>query len=163
LLYEIANQLNNKGWGMCEEKFKTLRKCALVVVLLATSPALAFDTNKLGQGGSLPLSDLDPLIGQSAKLKAEVAAALVRINKKADDVICAGNRFPREWVNLGGLRTAPYACDFKGKWLVLKAQVRVTGADATVYDAITPAAMQNAAKVTETQPTWKWTTKDPSP
>jgi hypothetical protein len=148
---------------MREQKLKTLQKCALAGVVFAASPALAFDTSKLGQGGSLPLSDLDPLISQSAKLKTEVSAALVRINKKADDVICGGNRFPREWVNLGGLRTAPYACDFKGKWLVLDAQVRVTGDNGTVYDAITPAAMQNAAKVTETQPTWKWTTKDPNP
>jgi hypothetical protein len=148
---------------MCEDTFRTIRKCALVVVFLTASPALALDTSKLGQGGSLPLSDLDPLIGQSAKLKAEIAAALVGINKKADDVICSGNRFPREWVNLGGLRTAPYACDFKGKWLVLDAQVRVTGADGTVYDSITPAAMQNATEVTERQPTWKWTTKDPNP
>jgi hypothetical protein len=148
---------------MCEDTFRTIRKCALVVVFLTVSPALALDTSKLGQGGSLPLSDLDPLIGQSAKLKAEVAAALLRINKKADDVICSGNRFPREWVNLGGLRTAPYTCDFKGKWLVLDAQVHVTGANGTVYDSITPAAMQNATKVTEAQPTWKWTTKDPNP
>ena len=106
---------------MSEEKLKMLRKCALVVVVLAASPALALDTSKLGQGGSLPLSDLDRLIDQSAKLKAEVAAALAKINKKADGVICGGNRFPREWVNLGGLRTAPYACNFGGHWLVLDA------------------------------------------
>jgi hypothetical protein len=148
---------------MSEEKLKMLRKCALVVVVLAASPALALDTSKLGQGGSLPLSDLDHLIDQSAKLKAEVAAALAKIHKKADDVICGGNRFPREWVNLGGLRTAPYACNFGGHWLVLDAQVRVTGDHGAVYDTITPAAMQKARKVTETQPTWKWTTKDPNP
>ena len=148
---------------MFEARFKMLPKCTLAAVLFIATPALAFDSSKLGQGGSLPLSDLAPLIGQSAKLKAEVAVALAKIKKKANDVICGGNRFPREWVNLGGLRTAPYACDFKGTWLVLEAQVRVTGEDGTVYDTITPAAMRNAAKVTETQPTWKWTTKDPNP
>jgi len=148
---------------MSEAKIKMLRNCVLGAVVLAASPAQAFDTSKLGQGGSLPLSDLDRLIDQSAKLKAEVAAARAKINKKADDVICGGNRFPREWVNLGGLRTAPYACKFGGNWLVLDAQVRVTGDDGRVYDAITPAAMQKATKVTETQPTWKWTTKDPNP
>jgi hypothetical protein len=148
---------------MSEEKFKMLGKCALIVVVLAASPALALDANKLGQGGSLPLSDLDHLIDQSAKLKVEVAATLAKINKMADDVICGGNRFPREWVNLGGLRAAPYACNFGGNWLVLDAQVRVTGDDGTVYDTITPAAMRKASKVTETHPTWKWTTKDPYP
>ena len=54
------------------------RVCLLAVVaaLFAASPGLAFDANKLGQGGSLPLSDLDALIAQSAALKQEVAAAL---------------------------------------------------------------------------------------
>jgi hypothetical protein len=46
--------------------------------------------------------------------------------------------------------------------LVLDA-LRVAGDDGRVYDAITPAAMQKATKVTEIQPTWKWTTKDPNP
>jgi hypothetical protein len=36
-----------------------LRTIAVAVALVA-SPALAFDTSKLGQGGSLALSDLDP-------------------------------------------------------------------------------------------------------
>jgi hypothetical protein len=69
------------------------RACLLItVVVLAASPALAFDANKLGQGGSLPLSDLDPLLAQSAPLKGEVATALTAAKKKADDVICSGNR-----------------------------------------------------------------------
>ena len=88
---------------------------AVVVALFAASPGLAFDANKLGQGGSLPLSDLDALIAQSAALKQEVAAALTAAKKRADDVICSGNRFPSQWVNLGGLRAAPYTCDFCGQ------------------------------------------------
>jgi hypothetical protein len=38
------------------------RICLLAVALLAATPALAFDANKLGQGGPLPLTDLDGLI-----------------------------------------------------------------------------------------------------
>ncbi len=71
-----------------------LRMCLLTSVVLAASPALAFDTKELGQGGSLPLSDLDALIGQSAPLKQEVTAALAAAKKKPGDVICSGNRFP---------------------------------------------------------------------
>ena len=79
------------------------RVCLLAVVaaLFAASPGLAFDANKLGQGGSLPLSDLDPLIAQSAALKQEVAAALTTAKKRADDIICSGNRFPSQWVTCG--------------------------------------------------------------
>jgi hypothetical protein len=78
-----------------------------IACLLAAWPALAFDTSKLGQGGSLPLSDIDDLVAQSPALKREVADALAAAKKQPDDVICSGNRFPREWVNLGGLRTPP--------------------------------------------------------
>lgn len=138
-----------------------LQKLLLAAVVLAAAPALALDTSKLGQGGSLPLSDLDPLIGQSAKLKAEVDAALAKIDKTEDDIVCDGNRFPRQWVHLGGARAAPYDCDFDGKWLVIDAKVQVSDGHGKVYKTITPAAMRNASKVTETHPTWKWTDKAP--
>jgi len=128
---------------------------------VAATPASAFDASKLGQWGSLPLSDINPLINQSAQLKTEVDAALAAAHKKADDIICGGNRFPREWVNLGGKRTAPYACNFIGKWLSLNATITVSGPHGKVYDTITRAAMKNASKVTETKPTWKWTTDEP--
>jgi hypothetical protein len=133
----------------------------LTIIFLAAMPAHAFDANKLGQGGSLTLSDLDGLIGQSAALKKEVAAALADAKKKADEVICSGNRFPREWVNLGGMRAAPYTCEFTGKWLIIEAATKVTDKTGHAYDTITPAAMKNAVKVTETNPTWKWTTENP--
>jgi hypothetical protein len=138
------------------------RACLLItVVVLAASPALAFDANKLGQGGSLPLSDLDPLLAQSAPLKGEVATALTAAKKKADDVICSGNRFPNQWVHLGGARAAPYTCDFSGKWLIIEATTQVVDKAGHAFDAITPAAMKNAVKIKETNPTWKWTTEDP--
>jgi hypothetical protein len=137
-------------------------KFLIVVFLLGVSPALAFDADQLEQGGSLQLSDLDPLIKQSAALKQDVSQALASIKKTADEVICTGNRFPREWVHLGGMRAAPYTCDFTGKWLVIAATVSVKGPNGQSYETITPAAMKNAVKVTETNPTWKWTTQDPN-
>ena len=107
------------------------RVCLLAVVaaLFAASPGLAFDANKLGQGGSLPLSDLDPLIAQSAALKQEVAAALTTAKKRADDIICSGNRFPKRnltiseafgcghvfgLLSLGGLPLS--RCSRYGRW-----------------------------------------------
>jgi hypothetical protein len=137
------------------------RVSLLAAILLIASPSLAFDANKLGQGGSLALGDLDELIAQSAALKHEVADALTAAQKQADDIICSGNRFPREWVNLGGMRAAPYACEFAGKWLVIEATTRVTDKAGHAYDTITPAAMKKAVTVKETNPTWKWTTENP--
>lgn len=139
-----------------------LKQFSLIAMVVAASPAAAFDASKLGQGGSLPLSDISSLIGQSAQLKGEVAAALAAAHKTADDIICGGNRFPREWVNLGGMRAAPYTCNFIGKWLSLSATVTVGGPNGKVYDTITQVAMKNADKVTETKPVWKWSATEPN-
>jgi hypothetical protein len=137
------------------------RRCLFALLFLVASPALAFDANKLGQGGSLALSDLNELIAQSAPLKREVADALAASKKEADDIICSGNRFPREWVNLGGIRAAPYTCRFADKWLIIEATTRVTDKTGHAYDPITPAAMKKAATVKETNPTWKWSAENP--
>lgn len=139
-----------------------LKYFSLIAIIVAASPAAAFDANQLGQGGSLSLSDLSSLIDQSAQLKSEVAAALTAAHKTADDIICGGNRFPSQWVNLGGMRAAPYTCNFITKWLSLNATVTVTGPNGQVYDTISADAMKNASKVTETNPTWKWSTTEPN-
>ena len=139
-----------------------LKTMSLIAMMVAASPAAAFDANKLGQGGSLPLSDISSLVGQSSQLKSEVAAALTAAHKTADDIICAGNRFPSQWSNLGGMRAAPYTCNFISKWLSLNATVTVSGPDGKVYDSITAEAMKNANKVTETKPVWKWSATEPN-
>ena len=74
----------------------------------------------------------------------------------------SGMRFPGQWQNLGGLRVGPYTCDFGTKWLQVKTKAQLTGRKGKVFEAVTPAAMKNADKITETSPTWKWTTDDPS-
>jgi hypothetical protein len=58
-----------------------------LALLLGTSSALAFDTSKVGQWGSLFLDDLAPVIGQSARLQQEIDEALSQINKKPGEVI----------------------------------------------------------------------------
>ena len=133
-----------------------------LAVIFAASPAVAFDTSKLGQGGTLPLDDLMPLVGKSAQLKREVDQALTESKKKPDDVICSGMRFPGQWVHLGGSRVSPYACDFGAKWLRIRATVRITDRGGRAFETITPAAMKNGSKVSETGLTWKWTTEEPS-
>jgi hypothetical protein len=92
--------------------------------LLGTSSALAFDTSKLVQFGSLPLDDLTSVIAKSPRLQQEINQALSEGNKKR--VICLGMRFPGQWKNLGGLRVSPYTCDFGAKWLQIHATVRIT-------------------------------------
>jgi hypothetical protein len=64
-----------------------------VALLFGTSSALAFDTSKLGQFGSLPLDDLAPVIAKSAPLQQEINKALSEANKQQGDVRCLGMRF----------------------------------------------------------------------
>jgi hypothetical protein len=137
-------------------------RAVLIALLLVATPAMAFDTTKLGQMGSLFLDDLTALIAKTPKFKTEVDAALAAASKKPEEIHCDGMRFPGQWVNLGGERVSPYTCDFVGKWLVIKADVRVLGRSRQVYETITPAAMKNAIKVSETNLTWAWTTEDPN-
>jgi len=63
-----------------------LRTIAVAVALVA-SPALAFDTSKLGQGGSLALSEIDAIIAKSPQLQREINQALLDGKKAKDDVI----------------------------------------------------------------------------
>jgi hypothetical protein len=139
-----------------------LLRVVTIAFLLVASPALAFDTSKLGQGGTLPLTDLMPVIGKSVGLQKEVKQALGEGGKQEDDVICDGMRFPGQWIHLGGERVSPYTCNFGAKWLQIHATVKIMDRNGRVFDTITPKAMKNASKVSETNLTWKWTTEDPT-
>ncbi|MGP0088674.1 MAG: hypothetical protein ACLPKB_01740 [Xanthobacteraceae bacterium] len=73
---------------------------------------MAFDTSKLGQGGSLPLDEIMPLIDKQPELKREIREAAAKLNKTPEDIICDGMRFPGKWEHLGGSRVSPYICGF---------------------------------------------------
>jgi hypothetical protein len=141
-----------------------LARVALMVLVLSSAPALAFDTTKLGQLGSITL-DMDEIaavIKQSPKLKGEIDAALKKIGKKPEHVICDGMRFPGTWKELGGLRVSPYRCQFGDKWLKINTKVRVIGKRGKVYERIDKAAMRGATDVKEITPTWAWSGKEPA-
>jgi hypothetical protein len=133
-----------------------------LALLLGTCSALAFDTNKLGQWGSLFLDDLAPVISKSPRLQQEINEVLSEANKKEEHVTCFGMRFPGQWKNLGGLRVSPYTCDFGAMWLQIHAAVRITDRRGKVFETITDKAMNNATNVSETNLNWKWTTERPA-
>jgi hypothetical protein len=98
------------------------------VLLLVSSSAIALDTTQLGQFGSLGLDEMMPLIDKSLQLKREVGDAVAKAKVKADEVGCEGKRFPGQWRNLGGGRTAPYVCKIGDKWLEAARQFVSPGA-----------------------------------
>jgi hypothetical protein len=63
-----------------------------LALLLSTYSALAFDTSKLGQWGSLFLDDLAPVTAKSSRLQQEINEVLSNANKKEEDVTCFGMR-----------------------------------------------------------------------
>jgi hypothetical protein len=134
---------------------------AAAAMALLSSSALAFDTTKLGQGGSLGLDEMMPLIEKSSALKREVTEAVARSGRKLDDITCDGQRLPGQWRNLGGERVSPYVCKIADKWLEVRATVRVSGGG-RAFETITPEAMRRATTVTETTPTWKWLDHEPN-
>lgn len=137
-------------------------RLALILFLLGISHAMAFDTRQLGQGGSLFLSDIMPVIATSAQLRREVDQRLSQVNKKADEIMCDGTRFPGPWVHLGGERVSPYTCDFGGKWLQIKATVQISDGRGRTFEKVTPEAMKAAKNVKETNLKWTWTDQEPS-
>jgi hypothetical protein len=106
-----------------------LRTIAVAVALVA-SPALAFDTSKLGQGGSLALSEIDLIIAKSPQLQREINQGLLDGKKAKDDVICSGMRFPGQWQNLGGLRVGPYTATLEPNGYRLKPRLNLPDARA---------------------------------
>jgi hypothetical protein len=136
-------------------------RLALIGLLLGPAPAIAFDTTKLGQGGSLMLDDLINVIRQAPKLADEIDAAVAASGKTPDRIICDGMRFPGQWDELGGLRVAPYHCQIGHKWLTIRTKVRITNKNGKVFDEITDQARREAVEVKETDPTWSWSDKEP--
>jgi hypothetical protein len=76
--------------------------------------------------------------------------------------MCEGTRFPGPWVHLGGERVSPYACNFGGKWLQIKATVQISDGKGRTFEKITPEAMKAAKTVKETNLKWNWTDQEPS-
>ena len=138
-----------------------LSRAVLIPLLLLAAPAAAFDTSKLGQLGSLTLEEKQELFVKSPTLEREVTAAVAKLGKTLEDIPCDGMRFPGSWQELGGLRVAPYLCQFGDQWLLIRTKVRVTGKGGKVYLRITTEAMRKAEQVTETDPTWTWSDKKP--
>jgi hypothetical protein len=68
--------------------------------------------------------------------------------------------FSGRWNNLAGTRVAPYACDLGTKQLSIDATVTIKSPSGTVYDLVTPAAIENADTVAETRPVWRWLSKE---
>jgi hypothetical protein len=146
---------------MMQEEFVMSLRLVSLALLFGTSSALAFDTSKLGQWGSLFLDDLAPIIGKSARLQQEIDGVLSEGNKRREAVTCFGMRFPGQWKTLGGYRVSPYTCDFGAMWLQIHATDRITDRRGQAFETITTKAMNNATNVSETNLNWKWTTEFP--
>ena len=134
----------------------------LMLAAPALSPAYAFDTAKLGQQGSLLPEDKTALFKKSARLDSETAAEMKKLGKTVEDIPCGGMRFPGQWTELGGLRVAPYVCQFGERWLQIRAKVTVTGKGGKVYEQINAEAMRRATDVKETNWSWTWSDKEPA-
>jgi hypothetical protein len=135
-----------------------MRAIAIALLLAAcfAGDALAFDTRRLGQWGSLFLVDIMPLIRTSPRLEREVADAVKQAQADREDVVCIGARFPGVWTHLGGERAAPYSCEIGARLLLLRARVRIKDRKGRVLEGITAASMRRAARIEQDRLSWRW-------
>ncbi|AWN54735.1 hypothetical protein [Methylobacterium sp. 17Sr1-1] len=129
---------------------------SLAMSFSVISCAQAFDTDTLGQRGSLLLSDLDRMLRENGLLRQQTDAAMREAGLNADTVRCEGTRFPGTWQHLGGYRVAPYICAFGDRRLVIRADVRITDVDGDSYAKNTETARRYARHYTESNLKWTW-------
>ena len=139
-------------------------RIGLLALIVSATPALAFDTAKLTQGGSIALdaNEIQGLIVQSSVLKQEVEQAVAKTGKKPSDIICDGKRFSNAWKELSGQRVSPYHCHIGDRWLTIRANVRVFDAKGKLYQSINRKGMEQANVVKENHPAWTWSDKEPA-
>ncbi len=141
-----------------------LARIALMALVLSPLPALAFDSTRLGQLGSvaLDMEELAAVIRQSPALKREIEDALDKINKKPGEVMCDGMRFPGPWKGVSGRRVSPYRCQLGDRWLRITTTIRVTGKGGKIIETMDKTAMRKAVHVEETEPKWVWSETKPT-
>lgn len=141
-----------------------LPRIMLLALLVYATPASAFDTTKLGQGGSLTLDaeSIQALIGKSSQLAREIDQAVAKAGKKPGEIVCDGMRFPGAWKKLSGRRVSPYQCHIGERWLTIRARVRIFDAKGKLYQSITGKGMERADTVQESRPSWTWSDKAPN-
>lgn len=121
---------------------------------LILTASLFFAVSPANAGGSVEVAQVLRLAGQSTTLMNEIHAELKKTNKALTEVPCAGQRLGRHWTNLGGLRIAPYICDFGTRTLHLTATVAFYADDGSVPKV--DAEHEVARFVSESQPRWNW-------
>jgi hypothetical protein len=124
-------------------------------------PDTLFESRRIEAVGTLLLDDIMPLVRQAPRLKDEVSSALGQANAKARDIICIGRRIDGSWKHLAGARVQPYVCKIGERWLVITAELRISGARGEHYSTVSDIAVQNARSIKETNPRWNWSSIKP--
>lgn len=72
-------------------------------------------------GGSLGLDEVLEAVKADPKLVAEIQDELKKNGLKVDGLVCTGFRHGNQWVELSGVRAAPYECDIGKRQIVIQA------------------------------------------
>ena len=125
-------------------------KAALSPLFLLT----AFSTAQAG--GSISLVDLMDRLKGNKKLIAEINAELQAQKLEAASVICGGDRFGGNWVELGGVRVVPYECEIGTRKLKIDGTLHLYDAKGAEVDEKDKNAPMQAFDYKETDLTWTW-------
>ena len=128
---------------------RTLTAAIGLLVLLA-----AFGTAQAG--GSISLVDLMDRLKGNDKLMAEINAELQAQKLEAASVICVGDRFGGNWVELGGVRVVPYECEIGTRKLNIDGTLHLYDAKGAEVDEKDKTAPKRATDYKETDLKWTW-------
>ncbi len=101
----------------------THRLTAIAVIFSLPAIGIMSSATKSQAGGSLPLSDILPLINQSKKLTKEINVALKNNQQTSENTNCVGRRIGNK-LALGGARFAPFECRFGNTHKTLKIEAK---------------------------------------
>jgi hypothetical protein len=101
----------------------TRRLTAIAIFFSVSAIGIMSSANKSQAGGSLPLSDILPLINQSKKLTKEINLTLKNNQQTSATTACIGGRISGK-LALGGARYAPFECRFRNTHKTLKIEAK---------------------------------------
>lgn len=123
------------------------------LALGALEPAAA---QPLGQGGSLPLTEVMANTKSARRLALVIRVNLLRAGVKADKVTCSAARYPNAWTHLGGARVSPYVCKIGKRELTVTSKRNYFDKAGRRISPRSKDVQKLAAKVTETDISWRW-------
>ncbi len=107
-------------------------------------------------GGSITLDEVIEQLSDDNKLMTEIFDELHAQKMRAEDIVCTGSRFGRQWRLLGGARFIPYECQFGQRKLTIEGSMHLFDDDGKELDLDAADTPDRAAEFNQSDLRWTW-------